>query len=210
MNRITTDEKRERLLSERKEYPVEMITIPRRPPHEDGRWHADDLNQFDFPSHTEIIEGQLVLMMSPQRHRHVRAIDAIRNQLESALGEEEWIVDREMAVVVDEYNVPEPDVVVVRKRPEYGPKTTRYRAEDVVFAVEVESPATWREDRGRKKELYAKAGIGDYLIVSEDHQDGLRLDWWRLDGEVYRHVKGQADVIRLTEPWSVTVNLGGI
>lgn len=185
---------------------MDMITIPSRPPHEDGRWHNEDLDDYDFPDHTEIIEGQLI-MMAAQRSRHADIIDAVKAQLGRQIPPD-VIVQREMAILIDKHNVPEPDVLVVKSQPDYGPDTTRYRVEDVLLAVEVESPSTDLDDRYRKPALYAKAGIGHYLRVSE-HPDTkvLHLHYYRLDGNSYTEVTSWPTHLEITDPWPVTLDL---
>lgn len=185
-----------------------MMSMPTRPPHDDGRWRDDDLDRFDFPGHTELLEGNLHLMMSPQRFQHFKIIFGVANQLEDQLGGTgEWLIGAEMAVLIDQHNVPEPDIVVVKARPDYGDDTTRFHAEDVAIAIEVESPATKHNDRGLKKDLYAKAGIDGYLLIGKDDQDVLQIDWYRLDGNRYRLVERRHEVIDLGEPWDLAIDL---
>lgn len=184
----------------------DMVQVPRRARHDDGL-HVDDLDELDLPPHTELIEGNLHLMMSPQRSLHANIIIELVNQFRAQLGRDQWIIEPEMAVLIDKHNLPEPDVVVVHSQPDYGDDTTRYRAEDVAIAVEVESPATWRNDRGLKMDLYAGAGIDGYLLIGKDDLGVLQLDWYRLDGDQYRLVQRRPEVLDLGEPWDLTIDL---
>src|SRR4051812_37694992 len=46
-----------------------------QPPRPSG-WEADDLDQVpDLPRHTELIDGALIFMMSPQRSWHSRVVE---------------------------------------------------------------------------------------------------------------------------------------
>ncbi len=48
-----------------------------RPPRDEG-WFADDLDRLpEAPRHTELIDGALVFVMSPQRSRHGRVVTAL-------------------------------------------------------------------------------------------------------------------------------------
>ncbi len=53
-------------------------------------------------------------------------------------------VRRDMTVVIDERNAPEPDILVVRAEVVTGRRQTRYQAADVLLAVEVVSPTLRR------------------------------------------------------------------
>jgi hypothetical protein len=55
-----------------------MTAVPEwmRPPREEG-WFADDLDHLtEAPRHTELIDGALVFMMSPQRSWHSLVVSA--------------------------------------------------------------------------------------------------------------------------------------
>src|SRR5690349_2154770 len=91
-----------------------MTTLPdrMRPPREEG-WFAEDLDNLpEAPRHTELIDGALVFMLSPQRARHSRLVTALTHTLalQAPAGFE---VEREMTVRLDERNRPEPDIVVI-------------------------------------------------------------------------------------------------
>jgi hypothetical protein len=56
-----------------------MTAVPEwmRPPRLEG-WYADDLDHLpEAPRHTELIDGALVFMMSPQRSWHARVVTAL-------------------------------------------------------------------------------------------------------------------------------------
>ncbi|RPK63769.1 hypothetical protein EES43_11075 [Streptomyces sp. ADI96-02] len=74
-------------------------------------------------------------------------------------------IRREMTVVLDRRNGPEPDVSVVRAEAVTGPEITRYRAADVLLAVEVVSPDSEARDREAKPHKYAAAGIEHFWLV---------------------------------------------
>ncbi len=52
------------------------------PPRPSG-WEADDLdNAPDLPRHTELIDGALIFMVSPQRSWHTRVVTRLTTMLD--------------------------------------------------------------------------------------------------------------------------------
>ncbi|MFJ5049453.1 Uma2 family endonuclease [Streptomyces sp. NPDC088719] len=132
-------------------------------PPQDG-YTVDDLFTLpDLPPHTELIDGSLVFV-SPQRDFHSTMIDLLVTGLRST-APPEVKVRREMTVVLDRRNGPEPDVSVVRAEAVTGPDVTRYQAADVLLAVEVVSPDSEARDREAKPHKYATAGIPHFWLV---------------------------------------------
>jgi len=67
-------------------------------------------------------------------------------------------------VIIDEYNVFEPDVVWLRE--ECLPDPLQGRLKGLPdLAVEVRSPSTWRFDLGKKKLAYERAGLPELWLV---------------------------------------------
>ncbi|GHD95665.1 Uma2 family endonuclease [Streptomyces naganishii] len=132
-------------------------------PPTDG-YTVDDLFTLpDLPPHTELIDGSLVLV-SPQRYFHFTAIDLLVSGLRRTIPSD-FKVAREMTVVLDRRNGPEPDISVVRAEAKKGPLQTRFMGEDVVMAVEVVSPESESRDRHTKPHKYAAAGIRHFWLV---------------------------------------------
>ncbi|WP_417553900.1 Uma2 family endonuclease [Microbispora sp. NBC_01189] len=137
------------------------------PPPEGFR--ATDLDHMpQLPAHTELIDGSLVFV-SPQASFHTRAVDLItsglRRYLPSGLR-----VRREMSVILDLRQRPEPDVCVIQADADRGPDQTAYEAGDVTLVVEVVSPESEERDRKRKPQLYAEAGIAHFWRI--ENQSG--------------------------------------
>jgi hypothetical protein len=91
-----------------------------------------------LPPHTELIDGSLVFA-GPRPRFHSLVIDLLVGGLRR------WApgglkVMREMTVVLDRRNGPEPDVSVVRADSVTGMEQTRFEAGDVALAVEVVPP----------------------------------------------------------------------
>lgn len=136
-----------------------------RPPRAEG-WFAEDLDRLpEAPRHTELIDGALVFMMSPQRSWHGRIVTALTNAL-GELATPGLEVEREMTVRLDERNRVEPDVLV--SKASYDPDRTWFEATDVLLVVEVVSVEFAHRDRAVKLRKYAEAGIPHYWLVEEE------------------------------------------
>ncbi|MDX5577864.1 Uma2 family endonuclease [Streptomyces griseus] len=132
-------------------------------PPQDG-YTVDDLFTLpDLPPHTELIDGSLVFV-SPQRDFHSTMIDLLMTGLRST-APPEVKARREMTVVLDRRNAPEPDISVVRTEAVTGLDVTRYQAADVLLAVEVVSPDSEARDHEAKPHKYATAGIPHFWLV---------------------------------------------
>ncbi|MBK3585493.1 Uma2 family endonuclease [Streptomyces microflavus] len=132
-------------------------------PPQDG-YTVDDLFTLpDLPPHTELIDGSLVFV-SPQRRFHQKTIDLLVNGLRS-IAPADVKVEREMTVVLDQRNGPEPDVSIVRASATTGLEQTHFKAADVLLAVEVVSPDSEARDREAKPHKYATAGIPHFWLV---------------------------------------------
>nr|WSZ96434.1 Uma2 family endonuclease [Streptomyces sp. NBC_00857] len=132
-------------------------------PPQDG-YTVDDLFTLPgLPPHTELIDGSLVFV-SPERRFHARMIDLLVISLRRT-APPDLEIEREMTVVLDHRNGPEPDVSVVRADAVTGLDQTRYQAHDVLLAVEVVSPDSEARDRESKPQKYAAAGIPHFWLV---------------------------------------------
>ncbi|MGC0414586.1 Uma2 family endonuclease [Embleya sp. AB8] len=146
-----------------------MTTLPdwMYPPSPDG-WTADDMDSLspDAPRHTELIDGALVFMMSPQRSFHGRVMARLWQDLDEhlPLG---FVVEMNMPIKLGKRNRPEPDVVVAKVPLEA--KRTHYVAADVVLAVEIVSEESEERDRETKPLKYAKAGIPHFWRIEEEN-----------------------------------------
>nr|WP_037913640.1 Uma2 family endonuclease [Actinacidiphila yeochonensis] len=132
-----------------------------------GGFTADDLDRIpDLPPHTELIDGSLVFV-SPQKSFHALVLDLLVYGLRSQ-APAELRVRREMSVVLNRGNRPEPDLCVVRAEAVLeSADETAYRAEDVVLAIEVVSPESRERDNKRKPQLYAEAGIPHFWRIEQ-------------------------------------------
>ncbi|MBB4946405.1 Uma2 family endonuclease [Kitasatospora gansuensis] len=136
------------------------------PPREEG-WFAEDLDSLaEAPRHTELIDGALVFMTSPQRAWHGRIVTALTVTL-GDLAPEGVSVEREMTIHLDRRNRLEPDLLVTTA--EFDPDRTWFAPSDVLLVVEVESPESAHRDRTVKLRKYAEAGIGHYWLIEREN-----------------------------------------
>jgi len=133
-------------------------------PPRDG-YTVDDLFTLpDLPPHTEVIDGSLVFV-SPKRRFHAKMIELLMNGLRRTLPDD-LKVEREMTVVLDRRNGPEPDLSIVRAEAVFEDlEQTRFQAVDVVLAIEVVSPDSEARDRDTRPRKYAAAGIPHFWLV---------------------------------------------
>jgi Uma2 family endonuclease len=187
-----------------------MTAVPEwmRPPRPEG-WYADDLDKLpEAPRHTELIDGALVFVMSPQRVSHARVVTALVNSLTSQApaGIE---VDREITIRLDRWNRPEPDLVVTDAA--YDPSRTFYSPEETVLVVEVVSPESAHRDRTVKLRKYAEAGIANHWRI-EDEDGAPAVHAYELDGPTRSYAPSgiHRHELRTTTPFPITLDLDGL
>ncbi|MFE6692332.1 Uma2 family endonuclease [Streptomyces sp. NPDC057743] len=178
------------------------------PPRASG-WEADDLDHApELPRHTELIDGALIFMMSPQRSWHARVVQNLAVLLEQQ-APEEFEVDREMTIRIDKINRPEPDVLVVNVG--FDPDRTKYLPEEVVVAAEVVSDESAGRDRSLKPFKYAQAGIRHYWRV-EDEQGWPVVHVYELDEVTKTYVATgiHRRDFKTSVPFDIDIDLTGL
>jgi Uma2 family endonuclease len=187
-----------------------MTAVPEwmRPPRPEG-WYADDLDTIaEAPRHTELIDGALVFMMSPQRAWHGRTVSALLFALteQAPAGVE---VEREMTIRLDERNRPEPDLLVTTTP--YEPNRTCYVPDEILLVVEVVSLESAHRDRNVKLRKYAEAGIANYWRV-EDQDGSPVVHAYELDGPTRSYVATgiHRHELRTTTPFALKLDLDGL
>ena len=191
---------------------AESFEQSRRPvPPLDG-YTVDDLFTLpDLPPHTELIDGSLVLV-SPQRYFHFAASDLLVSGVRSTLPPDVKVA-REMTVVLDRRNGPEPDISVVRAEARTGPTQTHFKGEDVVLAVEVVSPESESRDRNTKAHKYAAAGIRHYWLAEmagPDSRPVIQVYELRETSGTYALTGIHHDHIKVDSPYLVDIDLTAI
>lgn len=110
----------------------------------------------------ELLQGEVV-EMSPIGVRHAACVDFLAACFMVRLGDRAH-VRVQGPVRLDGLSEPEPDVAVLKRRPD-GYTTAHPRPEDVLLIVEV-AQASVEKDRSVKLPLYASAGIPEVWIVN--------------------------------------------
>ncbi|MFI2510062.1 Uma2 family endonuclease [Streptomyces sp. NPDC018972] len=173
---------------------------------------VDDLFTLpDLPPHTELIDGSLITV-SPQRNFHADVIDLLVSGLRRGVPKK-YRVKREMIIVLDRRNGPEPDVSVVHADAVRGPDQTSYQAQDVVLAIEVVSPDSESRDRTTKPYKYGNAGIPHFWRVERDGADRKPLiHVYELDPltRSYVHMGMHRDRIKVDKPYSIDIDLTAV
>ncbi|RMH84643.1 MAG: Uma2 family endonuclease [Calditrichaeota bacterium] len=103
----------------------------------------------------ELIDGEIV-EMSPVGSQHAGCVDRLNRMFNRAC-QENFIVRVQGPVRLDQYSEPEPDVAILKPRPDYYTSGHPGPAE-VMLIIEV-ADTTADYDRQVKMPLYARAGI---------------------------------------------------
>lgn len=174
----------------------------------EGGWTVDHLLTLtDLPPHTELIDGSLVFV-SPQKSFHTLAMYLLEAGLRSTVPEH-LRVRREMTVVIDKRQGPEPDISVVRADAVCEGEETYYKVGDVVLAVEVVSPDSERRDRERKPQLYAQGGIPHFWRIERGEDGRPEAYVYQLDPATgaYASAGVHHDRLKLSVPFDIDIDL---
>ncbi|MFF8426617.1 Uma2 family endonuclease [Streptomyces sp. NPDC016566] len=177
-------------------------------PPRDGYTVDDLLTLPDLPPHTELIDGSLVFV-SPQRRFHAKMIELLMNGLRRTLPDD-LKVEREMTVVLDRRNGPEPDLSVVRAEAVVDLEQTRFKAADVLLAAEVVSPDSEARDRDTKPRKYAAAGIPHFWLVEMgDVKKHPVVRTYELDpvSKAYGLTGTHREQLKLSDPYDIAIDI---
>jgi Uma2 family endonuclease len=129
----------------------------------------------------ELIDGEIV-EMAPIGPGHAGGVEALHETLLRLFGDRAQ-VRAQNPIRLDPYNEPEPDLALVRRRPD-SYRTAHPTPSDVFLVIEV-SDTTLATDRGIKMPLFARYGIPEAWVIDLRHQvvlvhreptpDGYRL-----------------------------------
>jgi hypothetical protein len=142
--------------------------------------------------HVELLDG-VIAPMSPTSPRHAAHVARLGELLRALVGARAHVRE-EKAVVLEPATQPEPDLAVVRPRPDFY-AGGHPGAADILLLVEVAETSLERA-RGVKLALYVRAGIPAVWVLD---LPGDRL--WVASGP---RDTGYADVIELTRPEDAT------
>ena len=111
--------------------------------------------------HVELLAGEII-EMAAIGNRRLFCTDALTMLFAPALVGRA-IVRVQGSIQLDEYGMPEPDIVLLRLRPDYYDETAT--PEDVLLLIEV-ADSSLEYDYGPKSEFYAAAGIPEFWIAN--------------------------------------------
>ena len=130
-------------------------------------WDADRYEEavargiFTTEDPIELIDGEIVTHMSPQKSPHAIVIDLVVEAVDRAFGA--GFYSREQQPLrLGLRSLPEPDIAIVRGSPRDYLEGHPLTAELVIEVAETSLAI----DRGRKLRLYAREGIAEYWIVN--------------------------------------------
>lgn len=112
----------------------------------------------------ELIHGE-IFEMSPIGSKHGAVVKKI-NSLLNKLFDNEVLIGIQDPVRIDEKNEPEPDVSILKNKPDYY-SSAHPGAEDILCIIEV-SDSSIVYDREVKGSIYATANIPEYWIIDID------------------------------------------
>jgi Uma2 family endonuclease len=178
------------------------------PPRPSG-WEADDLDHLpQAPRHTELIDGALIFMMSPQRSWHSRLVENMTFALRQA-APAGFEVEREMTVRLDKRSRPEPDILVTTAA--YEPDRTWYAPDDVTLVIEVVSEESADRDRSLKPFKYAQAKIAHFWRI-EDESGAPAVHTYELDLMTSTYVPTgiHRNHLKISTPFDLDMSLTGL
>ena len=106
--------------------------------------------------------GGVVIAMSPQNTPHAATVNRLNYQLMKLCGPDIYI-RVQSPVALDDYNQPEPDLVLCAPDPlDYA--EAHPRPEQISLIIEIADTSV-QQDRQRKAQLYARSGIPHYWVV---------------------------------------------
>ena len=139
-----------------------------------------DLGVLGEDDRVELIEGEIVAMAAIQGP-HMLGVNRLTYTLVDIPGRT-WIVSVRNPVPLIGDSEPQPDIALLRPEAD---RAAVPEAEDIFLIIEV-SDTTLSYDRGRKRRLYASAGIPEYWIMDVAGRRILRHT--ELDGGDYQAV----------------------
>lgn len=157
--------------------------------------------------HREIIGG--LLAMHSYRAGHGGTLHALRSQLDKQLPEDLTCASRVLVPFELEVHEYCPDVMVV-PREEAARDGEVCRPEWVSLVFEVISPEARHFDYGIKAQVYARAGIAEYVIFDPYTREATRLARPGRGKYTLREVVEYGKPVRIEEPFSIVIETAGL
>lgn len=113
----------------------------------------------------ELLDGEEMMRPPPIPDHQDVVVDVVvlLKQIAKAIGGKVYVAP--VGVYLDEYNIPEPDVLWIAPKSQCSVEAKYLRgAPDLIVEVLL-SPGTARVDRGYKFQLYERYGVREYCLV---------------------------------------------
>jgi Uma2 family endonuclease len=137
-----------------------------------------DIGVLGEDDRVELIEGDIVAMAAI-KGPHMLGLNRCTRAL-TRIPDQPWIVSVQNPVHLFGDTEPQPDIAILRPEAD---RAAVPEAADVYLVIEI-SDSTLSYDRGRKRRLYARAGIPEYWIMDVGARRMLRHTG--LEGDDYR------------------------
>lgn len=125
-------------------------------------YRAAEMGVFGPDERLELLDGEILQKMSPQKPPHATGVSLTAQALTAAFGAG-YYARQQQSLILNNRSEPEPDVLVVPgSPPDY--LASHPCAADARLLVEV-SDTTLRLDRAQKRSAYARSGIVEYWIL---------------------------------------------
>jgi Uma2 family endonuclease len=131
-------------------------------------WTVQDYHQMselgllDPAERTELIDGQIVLMVA-KGNPHILTVRLLTRALEAALSDRPVLVSIQEPIHLSDRSEPEPDLAIVQGNMfDYAERHPR--PAEIHWIIEV-ADSTLRYDCQVKDKLYAQANISDYWVI---------------------------------------------
>jgi len=141
---------------------IEELQLESRPPLTVEEFERlAETEGWDEDTRVELLDGEVV-WMSPINDPHAACVKRL-NQLFNRRYADQVLVSVQDPIRVEPYDEPQPDVALLRPRPDFYASATP-TPPDVLLLVEV-ADTTLRTDLGRKARIYASGGVSEYWVV---------------------------------------------
>jgi Uma2 family endonuclease len=124
---------------------------------------------FSRDERVELINGEIILM-SPIGGRHQARVDRVTALFAKSFGGRA-IVRVQGPIHLDEYNLPQPDIVLLKPRDDFY-ESGHPRPGDIFLAMEI-AETSLRYDLNQKLSVYAISGVPEYWIEDIDRDEIL-------------------------------------
>lgn len=181
-----------------------MSTVP---------WRGDLLSLDDWDAmpadsrRYELVEGVPQVVPSPGTE-HQLALPQLWMQLGRQLPSDlVALMDIDVLISAHPATLRRPDMIVVPASV-VETKPVRYRAQDVLLAVEIVSPGSVRADNVSKLDEYAAAGIANYWVI--DQSPPISLCAYQLIEDHYALDQEESGTVEFVAPSPLKIDLGAL